>query len=45
VHNGALYPISGEGFFQLSRPAYKVLQLLKSMGNTSKAMEIIRRIG
>jgi RHS repeat-associated protein len=29
IHNGAFYPVSGSGFRQLDRGAYKALQLLK----------------
>jgi hypothetical protein len=45
VHDGTLYPISGPGFHQLSRGAFKALGVLNELGNTARASEILGRMG
>jgi hypothetical protein len=45
VHDGTLYPISGPGFHQLSRGAFKALGVLNELGNTERAAEILGRMG
>lgn len=45
VHNHTLYPISGPGFQQLSRPAFKALGVLNAFGNTERAQDILQRMG
>jgi hypothetical protein len=39
--NGALYPISGRGFIELNRQAYKGLGVYNQFGNTRRAAEIL----
>ncbi len=45
VHNGTLYPISGDGFYQLDRGAYKALGVYRAFGNTARAGEILDNMG
>lgn len=45
VHDGTLYPISGDGFFQLNRGAYKALGVYKTFGLTDRAEEILNFMG
>jgi hypothetical protein len=40
-HDDILYPISGSGFHQLDRGAFKALGVYNKFGNTSKAIEIL----
>ncbi|MGA1839283.1 MAG: DUF4157 domain-containing protein [bacterium] len=39
--NGTLYPISGPGFHQLNRGAFKALGIYNKFGNTSRATDIL----
>ncbi|XXT15156.1 RHS repeat-associated core domain-containing protein [Sorangium sp. So ce429] len=42
-HDGTLYPVRGEPYFyNLDRGAYKVLGALNTLGNTDRAMSIIK---
>jgi hypothetical protein len=43
--NGTLYPISGPGFIQLDRGAFKGLGVLNKFGDTPQAAEIMGRMG
>lgn len=45
VHDGTLYPISGPGFYQLSRGGFKVLGVYNEFGNTPRATSILDRMG
>ncbi|VVS94184.1 FG-GAP-like repeat-containing protein [Desulfoluna spongiiphila] len=45
MHDGTLYPISGPGFHQLDRAAFKALGVFNKFGNTSKANQIINNMG
>nr|WP_319392652.1 RHS repeat-associated core domain-containing protein [uncultured Desulfobacter sp.] len=45
MHDGTLYPVSGAGFHQLDRAAFKALGVLNKFGNTSKANQIINNMG
>jgi len=45
VHVETLYPISGPGFHQLSRGAFKALGVYNTFGNTNQATEILNRMG
>ena len=44
VHDGTLYPVIGEGFYQLDRGAYNALGIYKKFGNTQRADEILFRM-
>jgi hypothetical protein len=44
-HNGILYPISGTGFHQLDRPAFKALGVYNKFGDTSRSEEILSNMG
>jgi hypothetical protein len=41
MHDGTLYPISGEGFHQLNRGAYKAPHVLNKMGQTGEAQRVM----
>jgi hypothetical protein len=45
MHDGTLYPISGKGFHQLDRPAFKALGVLNKFGDSPKANQIINNMG
>jgi RHS repeat-associated protein len=45
VHDGTLYPISGPGFHQLDRGAFKALGVFNTFGDTGRAAEIMSRMG
>jgi hypothetical protein len=45
MHDGTLYPISGEGFHQLSRGAFKALGVYNQFGDSAQAAEILDRMG
>ncbi|NEP09727.1 MAG: hypothetical protein F6K14_05785 [Symploca sp. SIO2C1] len=40
-HDGILFPISGPGFHQLDRGAFKALGVYNQFGDTSRATEIL----
>ena len=44
-HDGTLYPISGPGFIQLSRGAFKALGVYNQFGETPRAQDILDRMG
>ena len=44
-HNGILFPISGPGIYQLDRGSFKALGVLNQFGNTSKAGDILNKMG
>jgi len=41
THDGILFPISGVGFHQLDRGAFKALGVYNQFGDTSRATEIL----
>ena len=45
MHDGILYPISGPGFHQLERGAFKALGVYNVFGDTPKAAEILDKMG
>lgn len=45
VHEGTLYPISGDGIYQLDRGAFKALGVYRSFGITERAGLILDRMG
>ena len=45
AHGGTLYPISGPGFTQLGRAAFKALGVFNKFGNSSQAATILNRMG
>ena len=45
MHDGILYPISGPGFHQLDRGAFKALGVYNTFGDTPRAAEILDKIG
>ncbi|MCB1057804.1 MAG: hypothetical protein KDD11_20070 [Acidobacteria bacterium] len=45
THDGVLFPISGPGFHQLSRPSFKALGVFNKFGNSSAATEILNNMG
>lgn len=44
-HDGTLYPISGPGFHQLDRGAFKALGVYNKFGNTDRANQILENMG
>lgn len=44
-HGGTLYPISGNGLHTLNRAAFKALGVYNKFGNTSRALEILNKMG
>ena len=45
LHDGTLYPISGTGFHQLERGAFKALGVLNEFGPTERAFSILEKMG
>ena len=45
MHDGRLFPISGNGFHQLDRASFKALGVLNKFGNTTKANQIFNKMG
>jgi hypothetical protein len=45
IHDGTLYPISGDGFYQLDRGAFKALGVFNEFGDTKRAAEILDKMG
>jgi hypothetical protein len=45
MHDGILYPISGPGFHQLDRGAFKALGVYNVFEDTPRAAEILNRMG
>ncbi len=45
MNDGTLYPVSGLGFHQLSRPAFKALGVLNKFGDTPQAHKILQNMG
>lgn len=45
IHDGTLYPISGDGFVTLDRGAYKALGVYKKFGVGTKAETILNNMG
>jgi len=45
VHGETLYPVSGPGFHQLNRGAFKALGVFNTLGRTLRATEILDRMG
>ncbi|RKZ38335.1 MAG: hypothetical protein DRR16_33690 [Candidatus Parabeggiatoa sp. nov. 3] len=43
--NGTLYPISGPGFHQLTRPQFKALGVYNKFGETARATQILDNMG
>lgn len=43
--DGTLFPVSGEGFVQLDRGAFKALGVLNAHGNTAGARAILGNMG
>jgi hypothetical protein len=41
IHNSSLYPVSGPGFHQLNRGAYKALGMFNKFGDTAQARSYI----
>jgi hypothetical protein len=44
-HDGTLFPISGQGFHQLDRGAFKALGVFNKFGNSSRAGQILDNMG
>ena len=44
-HNGTLYPVSGAGFHQLDRPAFKALGVYNQLGDTPRSAQILDNMG
>ena len=44
VHEGTLFPISGPGIHQLSRPAFEALGVFNQFGDTARAREILQNM-
>ena len=42
--SGTLFPITGEGFFQLSRGAYVALGVYRTHGLTERAEQIVAKL-
>lgn len=45
MHDGTLYPISGEGLVTLNRGEYKALGVYKKFGESSQADKILNNMG
>lgn len=45
MHDGTLYPISGQGFHPLDRGAFKALGVLNEFGPTERAFSILEKMG
>lgn len=45
VHDGTLYPMSGDGFHVLDRPAFKALGVYNKFGQTPEAEAILEKMG
>lgn len=45
IHDGTLYPISGAGLHQLDRAGFKALGVFNKFGDSSRAAEILQKMG
>ena len=45
MHDGTVYPISGEGFVTLDRGGYKAVGVYKKFGETPQAETILNNMG